>query len=193
MDDGRLPIVFFSKERWDSGGRSRELSTRFAGERPVVLVERPAPAEPGVPDSWDLVFPMRQLPVGRPVLTRSSAAAAPGRLPGMIRQLMRWQDIGDWIAWLDAPSFLPLARGLAPRLVVYDCAAPAARLPGGAILGEAELVRTADLLFLGEPRADRSSWDGLAAHMLEELARAERSGRRRPRYEREAAASSRSS
>jgi hypothetical protein len=187
MDYGPLPIVFFSKERWDSGGRSCELSTRFAGERSVVLLERPSAAEPGVPDSWDLVFPMRQLLVGRPVLTHGSSAAAQ-RLPGMIRQLMRWQDIGDWIAWLDAPSFFPLARGLAPRLVAYDCAAPAALLPAGASPGEAELVRTADLLFLGEPRADRCSWDGLAAHMLEELARAERSGRRRPVYEQAAVA-----
>jgi hypothetical protein len=157
MENGRLPIVFFSKQRWDSGGRSRELSTRFASERPVVLLERPSAAEPGVPDSWDLVFPMRQLLVGRPVLTRSSAAAAPHLLLGMIRQLMRWQDIGEWIAWLDAPSFLPLARGLAPRLVVYDRAGSAARLPAGGSPGEDELVRTADLLFLGEPGAERSS------------------------------------
>ena len=161
MERGRLPIVlFFSRERWDSSGRARELCIRFAKERPVILLERPAPAEPGVPDSWDLEFPMRQLLVGRPVLTQSSAAAAPTRLPAMIRQLLRWQDVGEWIAWLDTPASFPLARRLAPRLVVYDRARPAAPLTADTSPSEAELVRDADLLFLGEPRTDRSSWDG---------------------------------
>ena len=174
MERGRLPIVFFfSRERWDSRGRARELSVRFAKERPVILLERPAPAEPGVPDSWDLEFPTRQLLVGRPVLTQSSAAAAPSRLPAMVRQLLRWQDVGEWIAWLDTPASFPLARSLAPRLVVYDRTARAAPVAAETSRNEAELVRTADLLFLGE-RADRSSWDELAGHMLSELARTER-------------------
>ena len=72
MERGRLPIILFSRERWDSSGLAPELCIRFAKERPVILLERPAPAEPGVPDSWDLEFPTRQILVGRPVLTQRS-------------------------------------------------------------------------------------------------------------------------
>lgn len=176
MEKEELPIVIFSRQPWDSGGRARELSTRFAKQRPVVLLEPPAPAEPGVPDSWDLEFPMRQLLVGRPVLTRASAAAVSDRLPAMVRQLLRWQDIGEWIAWLDTPAAFTLARDLAPRLVVYDCAHPSLPVAADAGPREAELLRAADLLFLGDAGAGPLSWDGLAGHMLGELARAERGG-----------------
>jgi hypothetical protein len=176
METEGLPVVIFSRQRWDAGGRAFQLSTRFAKERLVVLLEQPANAEPGVPDSWDLEFPMRQLLVGRPLLTRATAAAVSDRLPAMVRQLLRWQDVGEWIAWLDAPSAFTLARELAPRLVVYDCARPS--LPVGADAGpsETELLRAADLLFLGDAVAEPLSWDGLAGHMLGELARAERGG-----------------
>jgi hypothetical protein len=175
MEREGLPIVIFSEQRWDAGGRAWELSTRFAKERPVVLLEQPARAEPGVPDSWDLEFPMRQLLVGRPVLTRASAAAVSARLPAMVRQLLRWQEIDQWIAWLDAPGAFTLARGLAPRLVVYDCSRRS--LPAGPDAGpsEAQLLRAADLLFLGDAE-EPPCWDGLAGHMLGELSRAERGG-----------------
>jgi hypothetical protein len=72
---------------------------------------------------------------------------------------------------------------------VYDCALPAAPLAEAGSPREAELVRTADVLFLGESQADLGSWDGLAAHMLAELAKAEGAGRRPPLYEREVLAS----
>jgi hypothetical protein len=173
METEILPIVYFSAERSDPSGRSRALATRFAKERPVILLEQPACSEPGVPDSWDLEFPSRQLLVGRPVLAESAVSAVRRRLPAMLRQLLRWQDVGEWIAWLDAPTSFPLARELAPRLVVYDCGGPAASLHGDPGPHEAALVRAADLLFLGESRADRGSWDGLAEHMLRELALAE--------------------
>ena len=96
----------------------------------------------------------------------------------MIRQLLRWQDVVEWIAWLDGPASFPLARSLEPRLLVYDRRGAAAPLAADTSPSEAELVRAADLLFLGEPRADRSSWDELARHMLSELARTERGDRR---------------
>ena len=165
----RRPIVFFSEQRWDASDRARELSTRFAKQRPVVVLERPARAEPGVPDSWDLQFPMRRLLVGRPVLRRGTAVASP-RLVRMIQQLFHWQDVGEWVAWLEAPGSLPLARCLSPRLVVYDRPSGPAARPADERPADAALVRAADVLFVGA----RGPWDGLAAHMLAELAKAER-------------------
>jgi hypothetical protein len=93
----------------------------------------------------------------------------------MVRQLLRWQEIDQWIAWLDAPGAFTLARGLAPRLVVYDCSRRS--LPAGPDAGpsEAQLLRAADLLFLGDAE-EPPCWDGLAGHMLGELSRAERGG-----------------
>jgi UDP-galactopyranose mutase len=151
-----LPLVVYSHLRWDSVyQRPQHLVSRLSRRRLVLFVEEPIAAEPGVPDSWDVQFATPRLRICRPVLTSDGSNGFGGdfeRLAKMMTLLLRWQEVGDHTAWLYTPMAWPLARSLAPELVVYDCmdelsaflGAPAAMRER-----EAELLRSADVVFTG--------------------------------------------
>jgi len=182
MLDGRRAILAFSTARFDDpSGRPRELFAALARERQVIFVEDPTAAEPGVPDSWELQFPAPRLLVCRPVLSASDegpAGPAGPRVAPMLAQLLRWQDVGEFVAWLDAPHALRIARRVGASLVVYDASdAPGARRVGedGPLVPlDCELARAADLVVAAGPSDEPHRWSRMAARALADLAEAER-------------------
>jgi|GEM_PF-6643525 len=176
MIDGRRAIVALSQYRFDEpSGRPRELFYGLAKERDVVFVEAPASSEPGVPDSWDLRFPLPHLLVARPLLRASCTgyADAPVRkMVGMLRQLLRWQDVQRFVAWIDTPDALGIARRLGAGFLVYDCAAPLepSRVQDSP---RPDVVRAADLVLVAEPSGAPRSWARAAARTLADLDEAE--------------------
>ena len=119
-----LPLVVYSHLRWDSVyQRPQHLVSRLSRRRLVLFVEEPVAAEAGVPDSWDVQFATPRLRICRPVLSADGDGGFAGgleRLAKMMTLLLRWQEVGDHVAWLYTPMAWPLARSLSPELVVYD-------------------------------------------------------------------------
>src|SRR5262245_5154999 len=157
-----LPLVVYSHLRWDSVyQRPHHLVSRLSRRRLVLFIEEPAPAEPGVPDSWDVQFATPRLRICRPVLAGETGGFGGdfARLARMLNLLLRWQEVGDHAAWLYTPMAWPLARTLSPELVVYDCMDELS-----AFLGappemrerEAALMRAADVVFTGGPSLYRA-------------------------------------
>lgn len=175
-------LVVLSRRRFDDpSGRPRALFETFAKQRDVVFIEEPETSEPGAPEAWDLQFPMPHLVVARPVLRAAcdGFGAAPVRqLVSMVQELLHWQDIGEFAAWLDCPEVYPVAQQLEPGFLVYDCAEPlwpAGGAPDAALVPlEAELLRAADLVLVAEPSHEPRSWLRTAARMQADLEEAER-------------------
>jgi hypothetical protein len=175
-------IVALSRGRFESGeGRARELFTALAKEREVVFVEAPIPADFGVPDSWEIQFAAPRLLVCRPVVQATGAGyekAPPARVASMIRKLLRWQGVEDYLVWLDTPHALQAAQRLDPPFLVYSCADVLWNECGEAdpalVKLEAELVRAADLVLVAEPSQERMSGVRAAARVLADLEDAER-------------------
>ena len=118
-------LLALSRARFDDpSGRRRGLFTSLAKRWPVIFVEEPSAAEPGVSDAWELRSPSSHLLVCRPLLRACGdgfAGTSPARVASMLVQLLRWQDVGEFVVWLDTPHALPIARRLDASRVVYDC------------------------------------------------------------------------
>jgi UDP-galactopyranose mutase len=157
-----LPLVVFSHLRWDSVyQRPQHLISRLARRRLVLFVEEPISAEPGVPDSWDVQFTTPRLRICRPIVGDATGGFGGNaeRLEKMMRLLLRWQEIEDHAAWLYTPMAWPLARSLSPELVVYDCMDELSAFldaPRQMREREAELMRSADVVFTGGPSLYRA-------------------------------------
>ena len=158
-------LIVFCHLRWDFvRDRPQHLLTRLGDRWQVLYVEEPV-YDAGLP--W---LEERLLDRRLTVLVPHTPVAAPGfderQLP-LLRQLLagyqrRSRRAVD-VAWLYTPMALPLARGLSPTCIVYDCIddlalfadAPAAlRAHEDALLQQASLVMTGGLS-LYEARRDR--------------------------------------
>lgn len=185
MLDRPRAILALSRARFDDASRhARDLFTALAKEREVIFVEEPAAAEPGVPDSWEIQFPAAHLLVCRPVLRTTSRGfdkAPVSRVAAMLRQLLRWQDVEEFVAWLDTPHALRIAQRLEAPFLVYDCAGGLwdahDNAEGNLVPLEAELVRVADLVLVAGPGEETLSPSRRAARTLAALAEAERTPR----------------
>jgi UDP-galactopyranose mutase len=154
------PIVVYSHLRWHSVfQRPQQLFSRISSRRRVLFFEETAPADPLVPDSIELRYPLPNLIVARPILNGVTEAFDLARLAPIARRLLRWQDFASHIAWLYTPLALPLARAMSPELLVYDCmdelsafdqASP--ELPQL----ESELLEEANVVFTGGPSLYRA-------------------------------------
>jgi hypothetical protein len=192
-------VVALCRAPFEHGrGRARELFAAVAKEREVVYVEEPVAAEPGVPDSWEIQFAAPRLVVCRPLLRGAGGgyAGAPlVPLASMIRKLLRWQGIEDFMAWIDTPHAFSTAQRLGASFLVYSCAnvlwGDGEPADSGLLALEADVVRAADLVLVSEPGLERQSGARAAARILADLSEAERAPRalRRPRALRAAAPS----
>lgn len=168
-----LPLVVFSPLDWDTPSEGvRGVFASIAESRTVVIVEEPMPAaEAGVPDSWDLHMPQARLLVARPILEAASAGfvGTPHRpLVRMLRELLRWFDVSEHVAWLQTPAALPVAQRLLPDLLVYDRIAPAG--PRAPREHEEQLLAEADVVFAPDrERREAARCQAAAARMLAEL------------------------
>ena len=155
-----LPLVVYSHLRWESVfQRPQQLMSRLSRHRLVLFIEEPVL---GREERWQLDRPTRDLLVATPILREPERGFHSKHIPGLIamtRRLLSWRGVGPHVAWLDTPMAWPLARELAPELVVYDCMDELAAFPGAPpslARHERELLQRCDLAFAAGPSLHRA-------------------------------------
>jgi UDP-galactopyranose mutase len=158
-------IVTFSHLRWDFVyQRPQHLMSRLASRRRVIFIEEPVPGK----DSdarWEFERPERNVLVCRPVTPSDAPGFCEEQMPhlrGLVRELLEQENLDDYVLWFYTPMALPLADGLRPSAVIYDCMdelsmfqyAPPELLPR-----EAELLKMANAVFTGGPSLYRAKKD----------------------------------
>ncbi len=164
MKPGSRPaLLVFSHLRWNFVyQRPQHLLSRLALRRPVMFLEEP------VPDSGTWLE--RETPApGVLVLRPHVADSAPGfndeamaAILPMLHEAMDAAGFEDYLLWFYTPMALPLAAGLRPRNVVYDCMDELSAFrfaPPQLTQRESELLRVADLVLTGGPSLYASKRD----------------------------------
>ena len=101
--------------------RSQHLLSRLARHYQVVFVEEPVP---NGDDFLEHLSPAPNVEVLRPPVTSNLPGFHDDHLSVLQNQLaafMREREIDDYLIWFYTPMALPLANGLKPRAVIYDC------------------------------------------------------------------------
>ncbi|MBV9125818.1 MAG: UDP-galactopyranose mutase, partial [Planctomycetes bacterium] len=158
-------IVVFSHLRWNFVyQRPQHLLSRLAATRRVLFLEEPV-FEESVPPSWDRSSPSENLLVCRPRTPIRQPGFQDEQLPvlhNLVHQLLQEEKLEDYLLWFYTPMALPLAAGLNPRAVIYDCMDELSAFrfaPPQILQREAELLRRADLVFTGGPSLYRAKKD----------------------------------
>ncbi|MFL6194839.1 MAG: glycosyltransferase family 1 protein [Thermoanaerobaculia bacterium] len=145
-------LVCLSHLRWDFVyQRPQHLMSRFARDRRVFFFEEPhfGDGSPRLevserPGGVRVAVP--HLPHGL------SAEEAEAAQRGLLQDLLEGHAVSDFILWFYTPMALPIASGLAPGAVVYDCMDELSLFRGAppALLErERRLLEEADLVFTG--------------------------------------------
>jgi UDP-galactopyranose mutase len=152
LDDFHLDIVCLSHLRWDFVyQRCQHLMSRAARSGRVLYVEEPVigPDEPEIrirEVAEGVTVAVPHLPPGA---TGGLGEAACGRL---LAELVGRLGLTQYALWMYTPMALPIAAGLRPSVVVYDCMDELtgfAQSPPDLADREAMLLRRADLVFTG--------------------------------------------
>ena len=149
------PIVAFSHLRWDFVyQRPQQLLSRLAARRRVLFVEEPL--DGGLePDRWELARPVENVLVARPRLSDLRARTADSvshAVAGLLRDLVRAEELASPVAWVYTPMAEPLLDAVSPSLVVYDCMDELSLFQGAPpelVRLETALLGRADLVFTG--------------------------------------------
>lgn len=155
-------IAAFSHLRWNFVyQRPQHLLSRLAARHPVVFIEEPEFDATG-PARWERSQPQPNLTVYRPRTPVRSPGFHADQFPALeplIAELRAELGHPNVLAWLYTPMALPLARGLEPDAVVYDCMDELSMFLGAPpelLSHEAELLRYADVMFTGGPSLFRA-------------------------------------
>ena len=156
------PILVFSHLRWDFVyQRPQHLLSRLATRRRIVIIEEPLPSQNGE-CHWVFNTPLDNVLVCRPHTPVQSPGFADEQLPclrGLFQQLVIQENLNGAVAWFYTPMALPLANGLKPCAVVYDCMDELSAFrsaPAQMIQREQALLEQADLVFTGGPSLYRA-------------------------------------
>ena len=149
-------LVCLSHLRWDFVyQRPQHLMSRCARDRRVYFVEEPLWEAPLEQHSARLEVSERPGGV-RVVVPRLPHGLSPAEAEAVQRELLGElfdeQGITDFVLWLYTPMALPLADGLEPVAVVYDCMDELSLFRGAPpelLEREARLLEIADLVFTG--------------------------------------------
>ncbi|NPC54799.1 glycosyltransferase family 1 protein [Caenimonas soli] len=147
-------LVVFSHLRWNFVyQRPQHLLSRLAMRWRVIFVEEPyLNAERNELERFE---PTPGVEVWRPHVTGDAPGFHDDHLPALQRLLaeaMREQAVEDYWIWFYTPMALPLATGLTPRGVVYDCMDELSAFknaPRQLVQRENALFKLADLVFTG--------------------------------------------
>ncbi len=117
-------LLVFSHLRWDFvWQRPQHLLTRLASDRRVFFIEEPIIRE-GAPPAWELHTRSGNVSVYRPfspVPVHGFQDEQFVALRPLLARLLAEQRIVEPVIWFYTPLALPLATGLHPRAIVYDC------------------------------------------------------------------------
>src|SRR6185437_4340105 len=158
-------IVTFSHLRWDFVyQRHQHLLSRLASNHRVIFIEEPQFTDQDHPH-WHFDRPEKNVLVCRP----QTPSHAPGfhdeqmpHIASLLPELMEQEKIDDFVLWFYTPLALPLAEGLKPAAVVYDCMDELSMFlnaPPELLTREEELLKRADLVFTGGPSLYRAKKD----------------------------------
>ena len=148
------PLIVFSHLRWDFVyQRPQQLLSRMAADRQVIFVEEPMPG--AAAPSLERLQPCKGVQVLRCHVTGNSPGFTDENLPAMktlLAQYVAQQGLEQYWLWFYTPMALPLAAGLKPAGVVYDCMDELSAFknaPPELLLREDQLFGMADLVFTG--------------------------------------------
>ena len=149
------PLVVFSHLRWDFVyQRPQHVLSRIAATRPVIFIEEPV-YQPDGPAGLALGHPGTNLVTVRPQLPFASRGFdddACEALAPHIDRLLASKGLTEPVAWLYTPMALPLAQGIRPVAMVYDCMDELSLFLGAPpelIAMESKLLAAADVVFTG--------------------------------------------
>jgi UDP-galactopyranose mutase len=147
-------VIVFSHLRWDFVyQRPQQLLSRLAKRFSVVFVEEPVPHAQRA--ALERLQPCVGVEVLRPHLTGSATGFHDEHIPQlqtMLADYLKARALNDYWLWFYTPMAMPLAAGLQPGGVVYDCMDELAAFrhaPRQLLQRENALFKMADLVFTG--------------------------------------------
>jgi UDP-galactopyranose mutase len=158
-------IISFSHLRWDFVyQRPQHLLSRLGSSRRVIFIEEPEFAGDTAP-SWQFHKPEPGVLVCRPRTPSRAAGFHDEQMPylrELLDALIETENVSQYVLWFYTPMALPLAAGLKPEAVIYDCMDELSgflNAPAELLEREAELLKAADLVFTGGPSLYRAKKD----------------------------------
>ncbi len=158
-------IISFSHLRWDFVyQRPQHLLSRMAAGSDVVFIEEPAFSSEPEPH-WELHRPESNVLVCRPCTPSRAPGFSDEQMPylrTLMGELLEHHDAADCVLWFYTPMALPLADGLKPQAVVYDCMDELSAFlnaPPQLLEREEQLIERADIVFTGGPSLYRAKKD----------------------------------
>ena len=155
-------IVVFSHLRWDFVfQRPQHVLSRLAAHRRVLFIEEPV-FDASAPPHWEKKHATERLAVycaRTPVYEEGFVASQFPFLSPMLNELLERERVDNYVAWFYTPMALPLADGLAPQAVVYDCMDELSAFlnaPTQLLEYEERLLKLADIVFTGGPSLYRA-------------------------------------
>ena len=153
-------IIVFSHLRWNFVyQRPQHLLSRLARHYQIIFMEEPVP---NGDDFLEHIRPAPNVEVLRPHVASSAPGFHDDHLPVLQSQLadfLRERGVEDYLIWFYTPMALPLASGLQPRAIIYDCMDELSAFmhaPRQLIQRENALYQQADLVLTGGPSLYRS-------------------------------------
>ncbi len=155
-------IITFSHLRWDFVfQRPQHLLSRLAATHRVIFIEEPI-WDPASDPHWEIMRPEANLLICRPHTPLATGGFTDDQMPVLARlvnELLRLETVSDYVLWFYTPLALPLADGLSPRAVIYDCMDELSAFkdaPRQLLDREEKLLKLADVVFAGGPSLYRA-------------------------------------
>ncbi len=155
-------IVTFSHLRWDFVyQRPQHLLSRLSAHSDVFFIEEPVYSDEPHPH-WELHRPESNVLVCRPCTPSRAPGFSDEQMPHLRRllgELLEPREPAGYVLWFYTPMALPLADGLEPSVLVYDCMDELSAFlhaPPKLLEREEQLLRKADVVFTGGPSLYRA-------------------------------------
>ncbi len=157
-------VLTFSHLRWDFVyQRPQHLLSRLASRHRVFFIEEPVHSSDA--PAWRFQHPHPNVTVCTPQTPSSAPGFADEQFPyiqELLSQLLESEHLEDYVLWFYTPMPLPLAAGLKPLAMVYDCMDELSAFlnaPPQLLQREAALLEMADVVFTGGPSLYRAKKD----------------------------------
>ncbi len=157
-------ILTFSHLRWDFVyQRPQHLLSRLASRHRVFFIEEPVRGSDA--PAWRFQHPHPNVTVCTPQTPSSAPGFTDEQFPYLheiLPQLLESEHLDEYVLWFYTPMALPLAAGLKPLAVVYDCMDELSAFlnaPPQLLQREASLLEMADVVFTGGPSLYRAKKD----------------------------------
>lgn len=148
-----LPLICFSHLRWNFVlQRPQHLMQQFAGHHAVTFWEEPTFEPVQAPTLQVNLCAKTGVTVAVPVLPPGRGGAYEQAALKTLLTAYVADEPGPWIRWYYTPIMLAFSRELESACTVYDCMDELSNFrfaPPELALREAELLRTADVVFTG--------------------------------------------